>query len=261
MNSLAMNIRIQKKLDDIKHILIKVYDYSSEEAYKYADRLIEEYKSEAIQLPIPNNIYISNKLDERIKDLQTGTDFGVNISKMSMRLEEIVKKLEDEWKRNGIGGDEMDNTVSSKINPNYKMHVLVKYECLECDKSFILSKKYVDDLKGIDVSCPYCDSYNVEDTVIMDDPEELEALGCMGIGHVEEERKGSPMIVMKRAYLFKPEGVDSTVVTKKELIHGAKEEDFKEITLCIDIDTMREWVTEQSIIDQEEDYEVIDDRY
>jgi len=155
----------------------------------------------------------------------------------------------------------MYNTVDSKINPNYKMHVLVKYECLECDKSFILSKKYVDDLKGIDVSCPYCDSYNVEDTVIMDDPEELEALGCMGIGHVEEERKGSPMIVMKRAYLFKPEGVDSTVVTKKELIHGAKEEDFKEITLCIDIDTMREWVTEQRIIDQEEDYEVIDDRY
>jgi len=186
MNILAMNIRIQKKLDDIKHILIKVYDYSSEEAYKYTDHLIEEYKSEAIQLPIPNNIYISNKLDERIKDLQTGTDFGVNISKMSMRLEEIVKKLEDEWKRNGIGGDEMDNTVSSKINPNYKMHVLVKYECLECDKSFILSKKYVDDLKGIDVSCPYWDSYNVEDTVIMDDPEELEALGCMGIGHVEE---------------------------------------------------------------------------
>ncbi len=40
----------------------------------------------------------------------------------------IQKKLEDEWKRNGIGGDEMDNTVSSKINPNYKMHVLVKYE-------------------------------------------------------------------------------------------------------------------------------------
>jgi len=50
MNSLAMNIRIQKKLDDIKYILIKVYDYSSEEAYKYADRLIEEHKSEAIQL-------------------------------------------------------------------------------------------------------------------------------------------------------------------------------------------------------------------
>lgn len=83
----------------------------------------------------------------------------------------------------------MENTVASKYNPNYKMHVLVKYECLECERSFILSKKQVDDLEGFDVSCPYCGNYNVEDTVIMDDPDSLEELGCMAISHVEKENK------------------------------------------------------------------------
>lgn|GEM_PF-2403648 len=199
--------------------------------------------------------------------LETGFDIGANINKLAMRIGKAVKIWEEQFNKIQDleienGGIKMENTVDSRMNPNYKMHVLVKYECLECEKSFILSKKFVDDLKGIDVSCPYCGNFNVEDTVIMDDQDSLDELGCLGIGHLEEEEEEETlMVVMKRAYLFKPKGVDSIVVTKKELIHGAKEEDFKEITLCVDIDTMREWASEQRIIDQEPDYEVIDDRY
>lgn len=159
----------------------------------------------------------------------------------------------------------MENTVASKYNPNYKMHVLVKYECLECERSFILSKKQVDDFEGIDVSCPYCGNYNVEDTVIMDDPDSIEDLGCMGIGHIEKEQKKEEhsMVVVKKVYIYNPGGGDSRlVVSDKDVINGAGDYDFEEATLMIKGETMRKWAAEQKFIDsQEEDYEIVDDRY
>lgn len=202
--------------------------------------------------------------------LETGFDIGANINKLAMRIGKAVKIWEEQFNKIQdieieIGGMKMQSTVDSRMNPNYKMHILVKHTCLECGRHIILSKKELEDAEGdphLEPCCSYCGSISIESETWLDDPDILDELGCFGIGHLEEEKEEeSSMVVMKRAYLFKPEGVDSTVVTKKELIHGAKEEDFKEITLCIDIDTMREWATEQRIIDQEEDYEVIDDRY
>lgn len=76
------------------------------------------------------------------------------------------------------------NTVSSRTNPNYKMHMLVKYECLECEKSFILSQRQANESEKI--TCPYCSSESIEDVAMMVDRDKLEELGCMGIGHVEE---------------------------------------------------------------------------
>lgn len=76
------------------------------------------------------------------------------------------------------------NTVPSRINPKYKMHMLVKYECLECEKSFILSQKQADESE--EITCPYCKAENVESVSMMVDSDQLEELGCMGIGHVEE---------------------------------------------------------------------------
>ena len=268
MLTLKSGLDIERSMQEIVKLLIDLYDYAEDEAIKYAENLRDKAYEESAEEIYPNSTYVKNKLNKKIESLKTGIDIEANIVRLGLRLGKIVEKAKENLDRAEgieikIGGDKMQNTVEARNNPNYKMHVLVKYECLECEKSFILSKKFVDDLKGIDVSCPYCGNYNVEDTVIMDDQDSLDELGCLGIGHLEdeEEMEESSMVVMKKAYLFKPEGVDSTVVTKKELIHGAKEEDFKEITLCIDIDTMREWATEQRIIDQEEDYEVIDDRY
>lgn len=201
--------------------------------------------------------------------LETGFDIGANINKLAMRIGKVVKKYEEQFNKIQDleienGGIKMENTVDSRMNPNYKMHILVKHTCLRCGRHIILSKKELEDVEEpyLEPCCSYCGSTSIESETWLDDPDILDELGCLGIGHLEEEEEEETlMVVMKKAYLFKPEGVDSTVVTKKELIHGAKEEDFKEITLCIDIDTMREWATEQRIIDQEEDYEVIDDRY
>ncbi len=79
-------------------------------------------------------------------------------------------------------------TVPSSINSNYKMHVLVKYECLECERNFILSQKQVDDFRE-DITCPYCKAYNVESISWLEDMTMLEGLGCIGIGHVEKQKE------------------------------------------------------------------------
>lgn len=77
-----------------------------------------------------------------------------------------------------------DKTISSRLNPKYKIHKLIKYQCLNCNKEFILSQYQA---YNIDVSCPYCKSGNAEAVVWMDDYDRLDQLGCMGIGHLESE--------------------------------------------------------------------------
>lgn len=64
----------------------------------------------------------------------------------------------------------------------YVLDNLVKYHCFGCDKEFILSEYQVENATK-KLICPYCHSYDVEDTVLMDDKEGLEDLGCMAIGH------------------------------------------------------------------------------
>lgn len=97
---------------------------------------------------------------------------------------EWIPKFED-----GPGYEEMEsieiiNTVPSSMNPNYRMHMLAKYECLDCENSFILSKKQADEAN--EITCPYCRTDKIEEVALMVDSDSLEEMGCMGIHHMEE---------------------------------------------------------------------------
>lgn len=84
---------------------------------------------------------------------------------------------------------ETENTIGSRLNDKYRMHILVKFECLECGRHAILSKKEFEDAeKHEDVLCPYCRNDSLEWVSMMDDPDSLDELGCMGIGHLEHKR-------------------------------------------------------------------------
>ena len=59
---------------------------------------------------------------------------------------------------------------------------LVKYECFNCGEQFIASE-YAIRNKNYKVSCPYCNSHDIEAIVLMDDQEKLSQLGCLGLYH------------------------------------------------------------------------------
>lgn len=73
---------------------------------------------------------------------------------------------------------------------SYVLDTLVKYHCFDCDKEFILSEFQVRNSHR-DIVCPYCHGKDIKDYVFMDNEDDLDALGCMGIGHHEnpEEEK------------------------------------------------------------------------
>ena len=279
-----MYLRTYNKVSDIKLILEKLYDYTSKEAENYAETILKSIYDEAVKANLPNRKYINRALDKRIKSLMTGTDIGANATKLSNKIEKLMDSLEkaidkvDEFTAECLktieqkqgGKAKMDNTVTSRYNPNYRMHTLVKYKCQYCDKSFILNKKQVDDIKdrGMKIICPYCgncETKHIEDVAMADDPDSIDDLGCMGIGHIEKEEKKEErsMVIVKKVYIYNPCGGDSRlVVSDKDVINGAENYDLEEATLMIKGKTMKEWVAEQRIIDsQKEDYEIVDDRY
>lgn len=254
--------KVESKVKQIEKLLIDLYGYMDEDAHEYAEFIKEQAFDEVKKLTVSNSDYINNELSKRIQLLQSGRDIGANMNKFSNNLRRVCKDVANSLKEKGE--DEMKNTVDGKWNPNYKMHVLAKWECLECEREFILSKKFADGLVD-DVNCPYCGSYNVEETVMMDDPDDLSALGCMGISHVEDDKEeGRPATsLMVQAYIYNPGNRDSRlIVSDKDLIQGAGEYDFDKVTLLIKGDTLKEWAEEQNYIDgPEADYEVIDDEY
>lgn len=84
---------------------------------------------------------------------------------------------------------ETETTIGSRWNDKYRMHILTKYECLECGRHAILSNKEVKDAeKHGEITCPYCNNDSLEWVSMMDDPDSLDELGCMGIGHLETGR-------------------------------------------------------------------------
>jgi rRNA maturation endonuclease Nob1 len=67
----------------------------------------------------------------------------------------------------------------SSYTPNYIIPDLIKYQCILCDKQFILSEAYDNST----AKCPYCGSLHIESTAVMEDPDKLEELGCMAISN------------------------------------------------------------------------------
>lgn len=61
---------------------------------------------------------------------------------------------------------------------------LFKYECLECERHFIVSE-YIAEQLDFQIYCPYCKSESVEAVAGCND-ELLDELGCFGIYHYEE---------------------------------------------------------------------------
>lgn len=259
-------IDIQLNLSGIKKLLKEIYNYTEEEAEEYTKLIRKQIYDEAFKTTLPNGEYINNALSKRIESLQTGIDIGAKISKITYRLKKICNECEEHFNRiqklkKSKEEIELKNTVEARNNPNYKMHVLGKYECLTCERSSILGRKEVDDLEEA-VRCPYCGSYNMEGTVIMDDQDSLDELGCLGIGHLEyeEEKEKSSMAIIKKVYIYNVGGCDDRIiVSDKDLIHGTEDYNYEEATLIIKEETMKEWAEEQSLT--EPDYDVIDDRY
>ena len=60
---------------------------------------------------------------------------------------------------------------------------LVKYECTVCEGQFIVSENIA--AKKTPIQCPYCSNWKVEAIVKMDDKDQLNELGCLGIYHDE----------------------------------------------------------------------------
>lgn len=74
-------------------------------------------------------------------------------------------------------------------NPNYYLDELVKYLCWGCERRFIVSDYQVKQLGAEAIRCPYCQSDDIEAYVWMNDQDQLEELGCIGIGHYIDGRK------------------------------------------------------------------------
>jgi len=70
----------------------------------------------------------------------------------------------------------------SPYNPNYIIPDLHKYQCLKCNKEFILSTAY----DNSHAKCPYCGSLHIEHFVTMDDPDKLSELGCIAISILKD---------------------------------------------------------------------------
>lgn len=71
-----------------------------------------------------------------------------------------------------------------KVNRKYILDHLEKHQCLGCGEEFILSS-YVKE-KVNHNSCPYC-KCDFTEAITLCDNELLQELGCLGIGHYEEE--------------------------------------------------------------------------
>lgn len=68
---------------------------------------------------------------------------------------------------------------------NYYIPNMIKYWCIDCGKNFILSDGY----DNSNIVCPYCQSQNTEDIVVLEDSNILSELECMTIGFLEESKK------------------------------------------------------------------------
>ncbi|WP_248663237.1 hypothetical protein [Fuchsiella alkaliacetigena] len=75
------------------------------------------------------------------------------------------------------------------VNPrtNYYYDNLIRYECLECEKGFIVGK-YLSQNSDKDIICPYYHSDRVEaDACSDDDLLERYQLGCLNLGYYKEK--------------------------------------------------------------------------
>ncbi len=66
---------------------------------------------------------------------------------------------------------------------------LVKYECYDCEKEFIVGLIDYEEQKPI--CCPFCNSINIDDVVLAEpnkdySPQWLYEMGCMGINIYKE---------------------------------------------------------------------------
>ena len=61
---------------------------------------------------------------------------------------------------------------------------LIKYECAVCEEQFIVSEHVANKTKA--VNCPYCLSSGVDEIALMNDKNQLNELGCLGIYHDED---------------------------------------------------------------------------
>lgn len=65
---------------------------------------------------------------------------------------------------------------------------LVKYQCFECDKQFIVGA--MDEKEKKPICCPYCQSETIDDMVNVEPDQDyskwLEEMGCMGIYYNKE---------------------------------------------------------------------------
>lgn len=64
---------------------------------------------------------------------------------------------------------------------SYVLDNLVKCHCFNCNSEFILSEYKAE--KSDKITCPYCQSEDIESYVFLNDKERLNELGCLGIGH------------------------------------------------------------------------------
>ena len=83
-------------------------------------------------------------------------------------------------------------------NSNYYLDELVKYLCWGCEREFIISEYQAKQVGTNHIGCPYCHSDNIMAYVWMIDQEQLEELGCMGIGHYIDGRKDWVLEIVKK---------------------------------------------------------------
>lgn len=64
---------------------------------------------------------------------------------------------------------------------------LIKYECKECNKQFIIGEEMLKDCPPNYPLCPYCGQNNVDKTAWTTDDDLLDTeLGCVGL-YIDEE--------------------------------------------------------------------------
>ncbi len=75
------------------------------------------------------------------------------------------------------------------MNPHYYLDELVKYLCWDCEREFVLSECQAKQVREENIKCPYCQSDDIEAHVRVVDQDQLEELGCIGMGHYIDGRK------------------------------------------------------------------------
>lgn len=114
-------VKTYDKITEIKCMLEKLYGYTPEEAKDYTELILEGICDEAVQTYLPNRAYINNALDKRIKSLETGSDIGANITKLSNRVENLINVLEE--------CSEKADTALNKISRIEGGENIGKYSC------------------------------------------------------------------------------------------------------------------------------------